>query len=199
MSNQNAQKSVVAWGWRSTTPKQASQAQHSRAQRAHSPIQARAAGAHPIYCSKGSSNCTTDMSSNPGALEQEVERLRAENAQLQAELDALRASQAGSLPQTTPPAAAATQEDPPAAAANGAACCPPAAPAASDWDGLQHGLDKDQIARYSRQIILHSFGVQGGFWTAGQKGWPSWQRWGHLVWPSFGLCRTGSVDTHIMP
>lgn len=100
------------------------------------------------------------MSSNPGALEQEVERLRAENAQLQAELDALRASQAGSLPQTTPPAAAATQEDPPAAAANGAACCPPAAPAASDWDGLQHGLDKDQIARYSRQIILHSFGVQ---------------------------------------
>ncbi len=113
----------------------------------------------------------TDMSSNPGALEQELERLRAQNAQLQAELNALRVSQPGDLPPTTPPVAA--REEPPAAAANGAACCPPAATdaAAHDWDGLRHGLDKDQIARYSRQIVLHSFGVQGGDEVAG---WPCW-------------------------
>ncbi|KAL4451956.1 hypothetical protein ABPG75_007618 [Micractinium tetrahymenae] len=97
------------------------------------------------------------MSSPPGALEQELERLRAQNAQLQAELDAVRGVQAGAAPPVA--AAAAAQEEPPAGAANGAACCRPVA-AARDWDGLQHGLDKDQIARYSRQIILHSFGVQ---------------------------------------
>lgn len=81
--------------------------------------------------------------------EEELERLRAENAALRAELEVLRCSQ-------QPPAAQA-----PAAAngSGGGAACPAAF---APWDGLQHGLDKDQIARYSRQIILHRFGVQGG-------------------------------------
>lgn len=74
--------------------------------------------------------------------EDELSRLRAQNSQLQRELDRLTGS--GPLQQSAPDAA------------NGAA-----AAATPSWDGLQHGLNKEQIARYSRQIVLHSFGVQG--------------------------------------
>ncbi|KAI3437915.1 hypothetical protein D9Q98_000360 [Chlorella vulgaris] len=73
--------------------------------------------------------------------EDELSRLRAQNSQLQRELDRLTGS--GPLQQSAPDAA------------NGAA-----AAATPSWDGLQHGLNKEQIARYSRQIVLHSFGVQ---------------------------------------
>ncbi|KAI7842611.1 hypothetical protein COHA_003715 [Chlorella ohadii] len=78
---------------------------------------------------------------------EELERLRAENEALKAELEALKRSQ-------QPPAAQAPAAAP--AANGGGAACPAFAP----WDGMQHGLDKQQISRYSRQIILHSFGVQ---------------------------------------
>lgn len=93
------------------------------------------------------------MSSPAPSAEEELRRLRARNAELEAELNNLRAAAKASEHQ------AAQEQQPPDAAANGASQgdFPPAA----SWDGLQHGLDKDQIARYSRQIILHSFGVQG--------------------------------------
>lgn len=78
-----------------------------------------------------------------------LEALQAENAKLRADLERLRAPTAGAKQ----PAATA----PPAEAANGSG---PAATEAPAWDGLGHGLTKDQIARYSRQIVLHSFGVE---------------------------------------
>ncbi|PRW57410.1 Adenylyltransferase and sulfurtransferase MOCS3 [Chlorella sorokiniana] len=78
---------------------------------------------------------------------EELQRLRAENEALRAELAALKRSQ-------QPPAAQAPAAAP--AANGGGAACPAFAP----WDGMHHGLDKEQISRYSRQIILHSFGVQ---------------------------------------
>ena len=34
-------------------------------------------------------------------------------------------------------------------------------PAHPAWEGVQHSLSKGQVERYSRQILLHSFGVQG--------------------------------------
>ena len=34
-------------------------------------------------------------------------------------------------------------------------------PAHPAWEGMQHSLSKGQVERYSRQILLHSFGVQG--------------------------------------
>ena len=34
-------------------------------------------------------------------------------------------------------------------------------PAPPAWEGVQHSLSKGQVERYSRQILLHSFGVQG--------------------------------------
>ena len=80
---------------------------------------------------------------------EELQRLRAENEALKAELDALKRSQ-------QPPAAQAPAAAP---AANGGGA---AGTAFAAWDGMHHGLDKEQISRYSRQIILHSFGVQGG-------------------------------------
>lgn len=122
------------------------------------------------------------MSGNPEALQQELERLRAQNAQLQAELRALRASQTGASPpaveQLAPP-----PEQPPLAA-NGNACSHPAMAraVAHSWDGLKHGLDKDQIARYSRQIVLHSFGVQGGHQLADSLA-PAGERMGPPSWP----------------
>lgn len=98
------------------------------------------------------------------SVEEELQRLRAEKAELQAEVQRLKAAAARGEPQ------AAQEQAPPATAAATA----PAAPANCSctavngdlpaWDGLQHGLSKDQIARYSRQIILHSFGVQGVCW-----------------------------------
>jgi hypothetical protein len=72
----------------------------------------------------------------------ELDRLREENANLRAHLDQLRVSAASN----------GTHE----AAAE--AC--PARPHAT-WDGTQHGLTKEQIGRYSRQLILHNFGVHG--------------------------------------
>jgi hypothetical protein len=38
---------------------------------------------------------------------------------------------------------------------------------AGAWNGVEHGLSKEKIARYSRQIILPSFGVQGDSRTLG--------------------------------
>ena len=31
------------------------------------------------------------------------------------------------------------------------------------WKGIDHTLNKNQVERYSRQILLRSFGVEGGF------------------------------------
>ena len=87
--------------------------------------------------------------SAPGC-EVELQRLRAQNAQLQAELERLKSATTGAQSPEAQSAAAAL--------GSGAAACGAPLPA---WDGLQHGLSKEQIARYSRQIILHSFGVQG--------------------------------------
>lgn len=78
--------------------------------------------------------------------------LQAENARLRAELDRLKAS-ACDPEQQAAPAAAAPAGGGAAAGLNGSA-------APSSWDGLGHGLTAAQIARYSRQIVLHSFGVQ---------------------------------------
>ena len=90
-------------------------------------------------------------------MDSEVTLLRAQLASLQLELDNLRAQQTvGSNAQRPATAAAATDATDATSAA--AAATVGASPA---WDGLQHGLSRDQIARYSRQVILHSFGVQG--------------------------------------
>lgn len=86
--------------------------------------------------------------------EEEAHLLKDQNAQLQAELERLKLATAGNVQQGSTHEQAAEAG---AAAANGAACPRGACPT---WDGLHHGLDKGQIARYSRQIILHSFGVQ---------------------------------------
>ena len=82
--------------------------------------------------------------------EKELGQLREQNARLQAEVERLKAAVAGP-----------GQQGAQAAAANGAAAPDGAAGSFPAWDGLRHGLSKDQIARYSRQIVLHSFGVQG--------------------------------------
>ena len=37
----------------------------------------------------------------------------------------------------------------------------PAAHAEMQWEAGSHGLSSDQIGRYSRQLLLPSFGVQG--------------------------------------
>lgn len=34
-----------------------------------------------------------------------------------------------------------------------------------EWDACGHGLDRAQIARYSRQIVLKSFGIHGAAWA----------------------------------
>lgn len=105
----------------------------------------------------------------PMSTSEELERLRAENEALKAELEALKRSQ-------QPPAAQAPAAAP--AANGGGAACPAFAP----WDGMQHGLDKQQISRYSRQIILHSFGVQGGWLGTGGRALPAVnppEPWGH--------------------
>ncbi|EFN55933.1 hypothetical protein CHLNCDRAFT_22673 [Chlorella variabilis] len=81
--------------------------------------------------------------------EKELGQLREQNARLQAEVERLKAAVAGP-----------GQQGAQAAAANGAAAPDGAAGSFPAWDGLRHGLSKDQIARYSRQIVLHSFGVQ---------------------------------------
>eukprot|EP00887_Chlorella_sp_A99_P001231 scaffold14.g1231.t1 len=77
--------------------------------------------------------------------EEELQRLREENARLREELRRLGQGRPEEHAAGAPPA-------PPAA--DGAAPRPA-------WDGTQHGLTKEQIARYSRQIILQSFGVHG--------------------------------------
>ena len=89
-----------------------------------------------------------------GTPDAELQQLRAENAQLRAEVERLRAAAAGQPAQQQPE----QQQANGGAAADGAACASPDPPS---WDGMQHGLDQGQIARYSRQIILPSFGVQG--------------------------------------
>ncbi len=83
----------------------------------------------------------------------ELAQLRAQNARLQAEVERLKAA-----------AAAGEQRGAPGAStsANGTAASLPS------WDGLHHGLTKEQIGRYSRQIVLHSFGVQGAMKTHAQ-------------------------------
>jgi hypothetical protein len=87
------------------------------------------------------------------SLEDELRRLRQHNAELQREVERLKADAAAKQVQGPgqPPAVIAG-----GATANG--CSSDSLPA---WDGLKHGLNKVQIARYSRQIVLHSFGVQG--------------------------------------
>lgn len=42
-----------------------------------------------------------------------------------------------------------------------------------EWDELGHGMHRDEIARYSRQIVLPSFGVMGEYMS-----------WGH-VWVQY--------------
>ena len=76
---------------------------------------------------------------------EELEQLRAENARLKAYINDLNASG----DQCTTNGTSDAEE-------------PPKFPtAAGPWDGFGHGLSKEEVARYSRQIILPSFGVQG--------------------------------------
>jgi hypothetical protein len=112
------------------------------------------------------------MSGLPDSPFEELARLRAQNAALQVEVDRLRAAASAAAQQAPLVAAlsASGGEAHSGRVANGRAL-PPEPPAS--WDGLGHGLSKDQIARYSRQIILHSFGVQGA--SAGE-GMPRRQR-----------------------
>ncbi|PSC70689.1 Adenylyltransferase and sulfurtransferase MOCS3 [Micractinium conductrix] len=88
-----------------------------------------------------------------GSHEEELARLRAQNAALQRECDRLN-SRFGAPAEQGPLQAAAGGG---AVASDGEAT---AVASPASWDGLGHGLTKDQIARYSRQIVLHSFGVQ---------------------------------------
>jgi hypothetical protein len=74
-------------------------------------------------------------------VDDELSRLRAENAALRAELAGLRGD-IGPAPEPTSP--------------NGTPMT-----SAPEWDGLGHGLTKDQVGRYSRQIVLPSFGAEG--------------------------------------
>ena len=76
----------------------------------------------------------------------EVERLQAEVASLRAQLQAVLAAR-GSAGQ---PYAQGSNES----ARDGSA-------GTSCWQGEPHGLAKAQIERYSRQIILPAFGVEG--------------------------------------
>lgn len=71
----------------------------------------------------------------------EVERLRAENEHLRAQLAAV--CPANGQQSSAEPAEACLARPP------------------AFWDGLQHGLSKEEVGRYSRQLILHSFGVHG--------------------------------------
>lgn len=104
----------------------------------------------------------------------ELEQLRAENARLQAEIKRLNRGN-GSGGEAGPPSA------------NAAASA--AAPSAREWDGEGHGLSRDQVARYSRQILLHSFGVHGESYPAGGSSLLGSTRGGAdvLVWPSHHL------------
>ena len=81
----------------------------------------------------------------------ENERLKAEIELVKAELDQLK-QQA----QSNGAAARAPEAGAPPARAAAEACPLQQRPS---WDGSDHGLSKEQIARYSRQIILPSFGV----------------------------------------
>lgn len=72
----------------------------------------------------------------------ELEHLRAENEALKVEVQRLRQAQSSSVPEPR------SQND-------------LDTPSTHSWDGLGHGLSRDDIARYSRQIILPSFGAQG--------------------------------------
>lgn len=85
----------------------------------------------------------------------ELERLREENALLKAEIERLRGLPQSNGVHDSPGAAEAAAD---AAARDSGEACPMQRPA---WDGANHGLSKEQIARYSRQVILHSFGVHG--------------------------------------
>ena len=74
----------------------------------------------------------------------EIDRLREENARLKAYINSITTS--------------------PCILENGSSSDLPTTTTASLenlWDGVGHGLSKEQVARYSRQIILPSFGVQG--------------------------------------
>ena len=75
--------------------------------------------------------------------EAELDQLRAENARLKAYISNL----TNPLAETT-----ANGSSPPSDA------CPIVA---RPWDGGGHGLNREQVGRYSRQIILPSFGVDG--------------------------------------
>lgn len=98
-----------------------------------------------------------------GSHEEELARLRAQNAALQRECDRLN-SRFGAPAEQGPLQAAAGGG---AVASDGEAT---AVASPASWDGLGHGLTKDQIARYSRQIVLHSFGVQGAHGRDGRGG-----------------------------
>ena len=81
-----------------------------------------------------------------------VAELQAENARLRSEIERLKAAAGGAQQQTA--AAAAAPNGSAATTGSNAAAAP------ASWDGLGHGLSAAQVARYSRQIVLHSFGVQ---------------------------------------
>ena len=74
----------------------------------------------------------------------ELDQLRAENVRLKAYI--------GNL---TSPLAENTANGTSSASSE---ACPVVA---SPWDGVGHGLNREQVGRYSRQIILPSFGVEG--------------------------------------
>ena len=77
-----------------------------------------------------------------------VDNLRAEVAALRAELqhtqDKLNALECSQTKQATIAGASHSGSHPTAS-----------------WEGTDHTMSKDEVERYSRQILLHSFGPQG--------------------------------------
>lgn len=82
-----------------------------------------------------------------GAHEDELARLRHENAQLRAALARAQASQPSTSIETR---------------------------SSHEWDEFGHGLRAEEISRYSRQIILPSFGVMGASIESGGQGRMCW-------------------------
>ena len=82
-----------------------------------------------------------------GAHEDELARLRHENAQLRAALARAQASQPSTSIETR---------------------------SSHEWDEFGHGLRAEEISRYSRQIILPSFGVMGASIKSGGQDRMRW-------------------------
>ncbi len=87
--------------------------------------------------------------------EDRVLQLEQENEKLRGELERLRLSQRSAV--TVP-----------AVVADSKARGPPTSSSSASWDGAAHSLTKHQVERYSRQVLLGSFGPHG---EVGGLGW----------------------------